>query len=242
MSEQDRVRRLLGDLRATDDTTPPAAPDDVAARIDARLAELAREPASQPEARQPVAPVVPLRRRLAPVLVAAAVVLVAGGVVVGLQQGSGDQSATSGAADSSAEGSDAGGSLAEPEASTDDAPQEESLDVRPDRPRGGLQDSTTRMTAAPYLTERGFAADARTLVRTGEVATGDDPRQDARERDRVEGSGCAVPDDDLGAATLVSLDGEPAVLLVGPVDDERRVVDLRDCLGRAVDSTTVPAS
>lgn len=237
MSEQDRVRRLLGDLRATDDAAPPAMPADLAARLDARLGEeTAGAPTQQPAEPGQRATVVPLRRRLAPLLVAAAVVLVAGGVVVGLDQGGGDEAASSDAA---------GGSAAEPEAATEQAPEQAPQDpeqLLPDPPRGGLDDTTTRMTAAPYLTVRDFDTDARALVRAGEVATGDDPRQDATARERVEGSGCAVPDDDLGAATLVSLDGDPAVLVVGPVDDEQQVVAVSDCLGRAVASTTVPAS
>lgn len=241
MSEQDRVRRLLGDVRATDDATPPAMPDDLAARLDARLADAARDGDPGEQAHPPAA-VVPLRRRLAPVLVAAAVVLVAGGVVVGLGQGSGDEAATSDAA---------GGSAAEPQTSPEQAPEqapEQTPDdpapetLAPRTPRSGVGDTTTRMTPAPYLTERDLDAGARALVQGGEVATGDDPQQDTVARERVEGSGCAVPDADLGAATLVSLDGEPAVLVVAPVDADQQVVAVLDCLGREVGTTAVPAS
>lgn len=256
MSEQDRVRRLLGDLGATDDTTPPAMPADLAARLDDRLAELSRaraaghpEPAPGPatDPHEGDAAVVPLRRRLAPVLVAAALVLATGGAVVSLGQlgdgtGSSDSAAgstaeESGGSDGGSDGGSEGDGTGEPEAldapSTDDGAGDGSGDSG--------SGSDTRMTPAPYLTADGFAADARALVRDGDVATGSDPEQDAAERDRVEGSGCAVPPADRGAATLVSLDGDPAVLVVGEASGDEQVVELRRCLGGVLDETTVPA-
>lgn len=87
--EQDRVRALLADL-GTDGAHPPGpVPDDVAARLDATLADLAAPPATA----------VPGRHRGRGLLVAAAVVLVvgAGGVTTaGLVGGSQDETATSG--------------------------------------------------------------------------------------------------------------------------------------------------
>ncbi|GAB3990922.1 hypothetical protein [Nocardioides marmoraquaticus] len=273
MNEQDRVRRLLGDLGATDDTTPPAMPADLAARLDDRLAELSRErvtghpdPAADPPPGPTPGPsdgdavVLPLRRRLAPVLVAAALVLATGGAVVALRQlGDGTGSNDSAAGGSSAAGSTAdesssdggsdggndGDATGEPEAldapSPDDGAGGGSGDSDGGSDGGSDSGSGTRMTPAPYLTAAGFAADARALVRDGEVATGSDAEQDATERDRVEGSGCAVPPADRGAATLVSLDGDPAVLVVGEARGDEQVVELRGCLGRVLDETTVPA-
>lgn len=242
--EQERVRRLLRDLAHTDQVDPPAAPPDVTARLDAALA-------AQVESQAAPAPVVPLRRRVAPWLAAAAAVVVVGGLgtaaltsgdgdgdgdsMAGGASSSADESSGGSTAESSREGSDAGGSTAqqEPSASPGDTAQEET-------PSGSSGD--TRVVEMPALSARSLAADTERLLAAGEIAGADDAMVDAAERDRLQGSGCVVPDPARGEATFVALDGDPAVLLVGPVDGGERAVEALACAdGSTVARAQVPA-
>lgn len=204
-------------------------PTEVASRLDDVLAGLASEPA-------PVAPVLPLRRRMGPKLLAAAAafVLVAG-VGVGLQQ------VLSGAGDvaQSSKASDAGGAA--------------DAESAPEAPSAQSQDPTDgRFTDVDQLADRllersRLDTDLRTAAR--ELAGVDEAR------DRVQdSSGPAVPSPTAGnppssyaaksddscpepaltaqagaLSEVVLLDGAPALLVVGPAVDERHVVELWSC-------------
>lgn len=224
---QQQVRRLLGDLAASDERDPAPVPEDVAARLDAALAGLTPvrtlDPAPDP------APVTPLRRRrsrLGPVLATAAVVaLVAGGAVaVGNGVGGGANDSAAGGSSASSAGDESAAESA-PEAGSGDQDGQDTQDSEDlaSSPGSSADAGGGRMLPAPYLTRAGFPDDVAALIRDGEVATADAPRA-AAERQRVEGSGCVVPPAAQGAATLVMLEGDPAVLVVAePIDGDREV-------------------
>ena len=141
------VRDLLADARVTG-----PVPDDVAARLDETLAALQVRrsgdlAASEPS---PLAPVVPLRRRLGPALVAAAtVVAVVGlgfGVVNAVHRSTSGSSATS-SADSAA------GSAAESQSGLDSAKKEPPAAAAPLTLRG-----------VPELTTASFGPDAARVM------------------------------------------------------------------------------
>ena len=105
-AEAERVRRLLAEARHTE-----PMPDDVAARLDRVIADLADDPESRPTADGTTAPdgapVVRLaeRRRRGGLLLLAAAAVVVGGVAVGQLVGDtgGEDEASSSAGDTSAE-------------------------------------------------------------------------------------------------------------------------------------------
>lgn len=112
-AQSEAVRRLLAGAR--DDQ---GIPDDVAARLEAVLAELSAERADAPAE----ADVIPLRRRWPKVLVAAAAVTIFGfGAVQVIGSGAGDNDAGGDAAvkGESADGRDLGSSVAPPEVGAD---------------------------------------------------------------------------------------------------------------------------
>lgn len=256
-AEQERVRRILADLAHTEQVEPPAMPPEVAARLETTLAELRDERAGEaPVAEEPTARVVPLRRRLAPALAAAAaVVIVAGGgaAVLGSNGSDGADSSTAGgsaesSADSGAEATDgsqgeSSQSQAQPEEQQDDRSRDDAEPGAPTAP----QDTPGRLARVPVLSSGSFADDAARLVADGEVAAAraDAASEDLADRGAVggvAGSGCAVPDPDLGAATVVSLDGDPVVLVVGPPRSGERAVTAYACAdGAELRSTQVPA-
>jgi hypothetical protein len=98
------VRDLLAEARVTG-----PVPGDVAARLDETLAALRAERFGAGEPYADPAPVVPLRRRLAPLLAAAAAVVVVAGGAVGVTQLVQDRTGSSGSATGSVS-ADAGAS------------------------------------------------------------------------------------------------------------------------------------
>lgn len=218
--DDEQVRALLRSARSDE-----PMPGDVASRLDDVLAGLASSPAA-PES---VAPVIPLRRRLAPKLLAAAaaVVLVAG-VGVGLSQIQSGQG----------ESSDAAGGQA-----LESGDAEEPTASGPVPPTGVEQDGDTGVETY----------DARVLSR----AQGPELREAARalvEDRSTPLSGTATPEEtdgpnapDDATATLAScptpslaeetgalrevvlLVAVPALLVVGPVEDGVRPVQLWSC-------------
>jgi hypothetical protein len=228
--EEQAVRRLLADARHTG-----PVPDDVAARLDAVLADLAAEPArgtapeAQPErgrvagAPAPVHPVVASlaaqrRRRAAGMLVAAAAIVV-GGVVVAqhLPTTSNSQSTASadaagrGEADSSL-GGDTGSSTGPVAPGTSGA--HDQLDFRA-RIRGG------RVLVRPEL----FTADAsaaRRLLRQREAPAS---AYVVGGRARV---ACVAPRI-RGSRVGATYQGAPAVLVFHAPESGSQVVDLYVC-------------
>jgi hypothetical protein len=142
----DELRALLADARATE-----PMPEAVAARLDATLQSLRDERAGESH-RTELAPVVPLRRRLARVLVAAAGVVVVGAGGFGIARLAGDGG--------SADNMSADKASAPPEASgggagTPAAPgQADSLD------------GAVAAKALPHLAAAHFARDAARVMRT----------------------------------------------------------------------------
>ncbi|WP_030483652.1 hypothetical protein [Nocardioides aequoreus] len=255
--EQERVRRLLRDLAHTDQVDPPAAPPDVTARLDAALAAEAGSGSGSAAPATPAA-VVPLRRRVAPWLAAAAAVVVVGGLgTAALTSGDGDGDSAAGGASSSADTSSAEGSTAQqqPSASPDETSQDETREPAASADAGGSEESggpeesegsgssgDTRVVEMPALSARSLTTDTEQLLAAGEIAGAGDAMVDAAERDRLQGSGCVVPDPARGDATFVALDGDPAVLLVGPVEGGERAVEALACAdGSTVARGQVPA-
>lgn len=142
------VRELLAESRVTE-----PVPADVAARLDATLASLQAERASDPAATAAPAPavVVPLRRRIGPLLAAAAavVVVVTGGV--GIAQLARDGSGGSDSAVSADAGASAGARTVPPGA---------------DQLGSALPDLKERSTGLPGLTTTTFAQDAARVMVT----------------------------------------------------------------------------
>ena len=141
------VRDLLASARVTG-----PVPDDVAARLEATLASLRAERVgeavdSTPEQDEP-APVVPLRRRLAPLLAAAAAVVVVAGGAVGVSRlGSDHGSQNSAAGSSSADNAEGGAGV-------------------PKTPLDQRSGGAAAATALPHLSRAAFAQDAAAVMRT----------------------------------------------------------------------------
>lgn len=204
-------------------------PGDVAARLDDVLAGLAPS-ATTP----PVAPVLPLRRRLAPkLLAAAAAVVLVGGVGVGLSQVT-----SGGGADESAAGGQALDSGAESESAPPAAP---SPTTTADKDVTTLDNRTLSRAEGPELREA-----ARALVE-GRRVSGDvfqdqsSPPQEADDGSRPDAptdtsayslADCPSPALAKEAGALrevVLVAAVPALLVVGPVADGVRPVELWNC-------------
>lgn len=218
-----QVRDLLRSARVGE-----PMPGDVAARLDDVLAGLA------PSAAPPVAPVLPLRRRLAPkLLAAAAAVVLVGGVGVGLSQ------VTNGGADESAAGGQAfdaesGGAESAPPAAPSPA-------TTADKGVTTLDNRTLSRAEGPELREA-----ARALVEgrpvSGEVYQDlSSPPGEADDRTAPEQptdtstyslADCPSPALAKEAGALrevVLVAAVPALLVVGPVADGVRPVELWSC-------------
>jgi hypothetical protein len=144
----DELRALLADARVTE-----PVPDAVAARLDATLQSLRAERADEDD-RAGLAPVVPLRRRLARVLVAAAAVIVVGAGGFGIARlaggggSAGDMSADKASTTSEGSGGGAGTPTVPGLADSLDAPE------------------APAAKALPHLTAAHFARDAARVMRT----------------------------------------------------------------------------
>jgi hypothetical protein len=215
---------LRAELAAARVTSP--IPADVAARLDATLASLRAEHAAP-------ANVVPLRRRLAPVLVAAAaaVVVVAGGV--GIAQISGDGSSRTMSADSGANND-----AASPAAPPSGAGQSEGSAAKADSPAA--------LASVPALTTARFAEQvaridlARLDTRDTTATAGDSA---SRSPAPTAGSGtpeavvpqpataCPGPALPHTESVPILLDGHTAVLVLHAVTDGKQVVDAWSCDG-----------
>jgi hypothetical protein len=250
----DEVRRLLAGARATE-----GVPEDVAARLDATLASLREERSAEDG---PAAPVVPLRRRFARVLVAAAAVVVVGSGGVGIAQladhGSGSDSRSSADRAVTADRDSAGAGVAPTAPGT--APEKTPL-------YSALADAALpSLTTARFgqqvsrLMRTTYAADARTSAPpttsqdrskglAGELAASQAPSAPPVTRSpapatadgaepAVSCPGPVVP----GAITVPAvLDGAPVALVFRPSTPEEQVVEAWSCDGATLlVSATVP--
>ena len=220
--DDEQVRALLRSVRSDE-----PMPSDVASRLDDVLAGLASSPAA-PES---VAPVIPLRRRLAPKLLAAAaaVVLVAG-VGVGLSQIQSDQGESSDAAGGQALES---GDAEEPAASGPGAEQDgetgaETYDARVlSRAQGPELREAARALVEGRSTPR---SGSPTQQRPPAPEETDDPF--APDDATATLADCPTPSlaEETGALReVVLLAAVPALLVVGPVEDGVRPVQLWSC-------------
>ncbi len=255
----DDLRTDLAGLRATD-----PMPADVAARLDAVIADLSGSAAPVAASAAPVpddqpepAPVVPLRKRsrVGPrLLVAAAAVVVVGAGGIGLAQvvrdGSDDLKTS---ADSAATGATAPGAAVD----SDSAAESPELDE-------GTPAAAARVIV---LTTAGFDAEVRTLLATAVAPTASEQLPEAQDGLTRSASPLPTPGPadleeqrnalkDLDSALLsqyattkradcapvvkgattvpVVLDGRPAVLAVFEAADGTVRVEARDCTGSVV--------
>jgi hypothetical protein len=222
-AEEREVRRLLADARHTD-----PMPDEVAARLDRVLGDLAAEPGR----RAPVTQLATRRRRVASLLVAAAAVVVVGigiGQVVQTGAGEGDSASEAPAAGSADEGSQDG--LAGGQSEGFDA----GADAEPEL--GGLPQTGKLYRLRPAE----LSADLRRLQRT--VAS--DGLVDAdREPPAYRVAGKACESDAWGAGTfvLVRYGKVPAVLVLRRPLGDTQVAEVFLCGStEPVRSLTLPA-
>lgn len=221
--EQERVRRLLVDARHTE-----PMPQDVAARLDRVLADLARG--------EEVAPVTSLaarrRRRAATMLVAAAAVVVVG---IGLGQVLGTGSGSDSSADRSVPAAqDApGGSQAESSGAGGGADS-----LAPSDGEGQAAKAPEFALREPVqVRPRHFARDAREVQRTlDRIGATDDTGRAAHPFE------CAPGDWGAGRLVPATYAGQPSVLVFRAVSGDTQVVDLFPCGGsEALRSITLPA-
>lgn len=201
--EDERIRALLA--AAGSANRPESLPEDVAARLDRTLADLVTE-------REGAGSVVPLRKRWAPRLAAAAaavVVLGAGGVAatgLGAFDSSGQHdSATSGAAGAESDTSES---------------------------------DTKALAEAPSLASASFPRDVAALLAGSPDLLRPDARQEAGDTTALSCPGPTVRDD--VERRDIRLDGDPAALLVHPLHSDGRLVEAWTCDGeRRLASTTL---
>lgn len=218
--DEDAVRALLGSLRDPDPDVPP----EVAARLEARLADLSGEPAESPDPAHPQGTVVRLppraagRRTTRGLLVAAAVAAVVGlGAVQVLDPLGGGSDSTLSA--------DTAVSADEPTAARDEGAGEEAYDAaggvaddeEPATEESGPQGLSSRADAAglPALTTRSFALEVAALS----TDAGDAPRPRASCT-----PGGLEPGTDVRA---VLLDSRPGVLALFPPGTDGAAQDSR---------------
>lgn len=258
----DAIRELLSDSRVDS-----PIPVDVAARLDATLAELTGRPSSSgggPADADRV--VVPLRRRLAPrLLAAAAVVLVAGAGAFGLNRVLQDSTGT---ADSAA-----AGVHAEDSGTKAMVPTPAPVPAQPQTALGGTADAKAWLSgqaSVPVLTTAGFAKEAAalqfrdssvlstagaqmSLSNEDSIRSPSPTPTEARSYDRSEATKqarltataarrCPGPRIAGTSSYPIVLDGKPAVLVVSrPAKDGSRLVGAWSCDGsRVLAFTTVP--
>jgi hypothetical protein len=236
-----RIRALLAELGSGPAGDP--MPPEVAARLDDTLARLVAERDVVPErdaVAEPVArsggdgaqehgSVVPLRRRWASrltVAAAAVVVVGVGGVTassLGLLGGDSPTGANSSTDRNLTQGQDGAGGRAESDSGSGTAAD----------PSAPLDDAAK---GGAVLSASTFAADVEAFLRnrTGQAQ----PPETSRS---LRSSGCPGPRITDGAVpSRVTYDGRPAVLVVHPLRDGRRLVEAWTCTGdRTLDTTTL---
>lgn len=259
----DAIRELLSDARVDG-----PIPVDVAARLDATLAELTGRPSSSggdPADEDRV--VVPLRRRLAPrLLAAAAVVLVAGAGAFGLNRVLQDSTGTADSAAAGVHAEDSGTKATVPASTPVPAPPQ------PQTALGATTDAKAWLSgraSVPVLTTAGFAKEAAALQlrdfsvlntagaqtsasKEDSIGSPSPTPTEARSYDRSEATKqarltataarrCPGPRIAGTSSYPIVLDGQPAVLVVSrPAKDGSRLVGAWSCDGtRVLAFTTV---
>lgn len=215
--DDEQVRDLLRSARSAE-----PIPRDVASRLDDVLAGLSSSPA-EPES---VAAVIPLRRRLAPrLLAAAAAVVLVGGIGVGLSQIQSGQSGSDAAGGQALESGDEEGPASGPGVGQDGDSGVEAYDNRV-LPRA--QGPELREAARALVRRSSLSGTATEQPPIPEQADGpkapDDPTTTLAD--------CPSPAlaEEAGALReVVLLDAVPALLLVGPIEDGARAVELWSC-------------
>jgi hypothetical protein len=255
------VRDLLASARL--DAPIPA---DVAARLDATLAELTGRAGPADPVQDTT--VVPLRRRsrLAPrLLAAAAVVVVGGGAAVGLNQVAGHRSSSDDKAGSAVAADSSGGkSLTEtpptPESAAPQAPvygdvkgfsADAGIPVLTSADFGAADQGAASLVSGLSSTEKlqwaarlpaGAArkADGVTTAPTTS-ASPESLALNSLQRTAAKARACAGPKIAGTRSYPIILDGEPAVLLVHPAEAGSRLVEAWSCNGSTVlASATIP--
>jgi hypothetical protein len=236
----DDVRALLGEARVTE-----AMPGDVADRLDATLSSLQAERRAEQEADRRAA-VVPLRRRLGPLLTAAAAIVVigAGGFGIAHLDGNGNSSDSAASSDKAVSGT-AGDAPTAPYSGNDA--------ITPEAP--AKTDGRAARAALPKFTTAGFAEEAATFeadrLRDTSAdeddgkAQGDTPAPTAEKGEELNGlvrgqlDGCVGPDLAGTKSFPIKLDGRVAVLVIHPVDDGTQAIEAWSCDGTTVLTTAV---
>ncbi len=234
--QEEEVRRLLADARHAGPT-----PEDVVARLDRVLADLADEPAREAA----VVHLADRRRRAGRMLLAAAAVVVLGvgvGQVVGSDLGGGDQASESGAADSGEEPGAMSAEEAAPDASGEG---------------GATADEQSAMRRPFRITEQRFSRqveDLQTYAASlssayGEGSVEDDPGATAEDlvsaRGRLDRATvrdvCEPGDWGRGGFVPVVYDASPGWLVLRLPQGDTQVADLFLCGSeQAVRSVTLP--
>jgi hypothetical protein len=220
----DELRALLADVRVTE-----PMPADVAARLDATLASLHAERATP-------APVVPLRRRLAPILAAAAVAVVIGGVgIAQLVSDTGGQRSTTADSAGSSEALKSAPSAAAPSAR---APHTATKDGAAaafatvpvfTRARFAEQVASPELTALDALTgstDTSSGIDTPSAPSSGDLVAPTEGRVPA-----AVASQCAGPALPGTRSVPILLDSRPAALVLHPVADGEQLVEAWSCDG-----------
>jgi hypothetical protein len=221
--QEARVRALLADLGSAPDVA--RMPPSVAARLEDTLDSLVAE--------QSAADVVPLRRRWAPRLAAAAAAVIVvgiGSVAVGHLGGSG--SADTATSDGAAGGRAGTGS--------------ESFDSSAPSAGASAPEALTGEPAArlPHVTAATFDADVTRLLHRSPAPQRTTANQRRAAQDGAAGTSspgsCPGPPT-RGEETTepVLYDGTRAVLVIHPAEGGRRLVEAYSCVGRVLDSTRV---
>lgn len=226
-ARDEAVRRLLAEARHD-----APMPDDVAARLDGVLADLAGEPTRV----RPVTDLATRRRRVARILVAAAAVVAVG---TGLQQIVGPQSADESASPTADSEAGADRLQLDDEGEGEEAAESEA----------GAALSTVPQTGAnrelPRLRVDEFAADVDELRGGAQALEGAQTYDgSARTGGAYEASGKACGVDDWGQGTFVPVryDRAPAVLAFRETRGDTQVADLFVCGStEPVRSVTLPA-
>lgn len=227
LEQEERVRRLLAGARVE-----APMPEDVAARLDRVLAQLAEGEATDPDA--DVVALASRRRRKVRTLLVAAAAVVAVGVGIGqvLPETSQDDALSSEASESE----DAGGGLAAaPETADED---ESAADAAPsERPTFAYVDG------APVVRATRFADDVARIAAKGAAdatASGGPDRLSSDTRSSLRRVICDRAAWGVGRLQLVRYDGRAAVLAFRPQMGDSQVVDLLQCgTGEVLRSVTL---
>ena len=226
--QSERVRRLLAEARHDE-----PMPDDVAARLDRVIADLADDPGARPAADAPVVRLDERRRRAGRLLLAAAVVVV-GGVAVGQTLGGGAQSGDEASRPAAGQAEDQGLRAPERDQASigGDAEQAVPGDGAGSGP-GAVSETRRSISKLPAQRVRSdrFASDAERLrpFATGRRSVRDGALAAAPQTGSTDLDGCSPGVWGGGRYVRVSFDREAGWLVYRPPQGATQVVDLFLC-------------